>query len=517
MRKKLVLLFVISAFLTSCSFSFPDSSEILSDTTSEESSVIDSTSYDSSTSSSTSSNSEDVLNLWDHSQDSLRNGTKTLDFYSLNDFHGAVENSSSEPGICKMSSFLLNRKKLNTNGFVLTSSGDMWQGSADSNITRGRLVTDWMNYLKFDAMAIGNHEFDWGISTINSNQERMNFPLLACNIVYEDTNENVEWLDPYTTITRNGVHIGVIGAIGKGQTSDILASNVEGIRFNDPSPYVSKWSKYLRDNGADVILYLIHDNASTISSVTASEVDLGFCGHTHSFDENLIGDTPFVQGGSNGKGVGHINLNYNFNNKQIVTNGEYINTGSISYADDTYTANLYKQYLDDEIAEVKNRVVGYTSSKIYKNEIPNIYNRYAYKYYKDTLKGNQNIFAVYTNNARSDIPSGNITYGNIYKALPFDNYLCLFRVKGSYISTLTRYENSHWYIPSSSDAGEYYRTDVASLAESNKDYYILTIDYIALSTSYVGHITILETHFEEESLPRNIVANYISGYPSNLS
>jgi len=82
--------------------------------------------------------------LWDESQDYLRTGTKTIDFYSLNDFHGSTENISAnyEPGINKLSTFFKNEKAKNPGGFVLTASGDMWQGSADSNLTNGRWVND---------------------------------------------------------------------------------------------------------------------------------------------------------------------------------------------------------------------------------------------------------------------------------------------------------------------------------------------------------------------------------------
>ena len=89
-----------------------------------------------------------------------------IDLYEVSDFHGAVdfkESSSSEayPGLARMATYFDQRRAENPGGTLILSSGDMFQGSADSNSTRGFMVNYCMNYMGFDAMAIGNPEFDW--------------------------------------------------------------------------------------------------------------------------------------------------------------------------------------------------------------------------------------------------------------------------------------------------------------------------------------------------------------------
>jgi 2',3'-cyclic-nucleotide 2'-phosphodiesterase (5'-nucleotidase family) len=70
----------------------------------------------------------------------------SLDFYAINDFHGALEYNpySNELGINRLATYFNDRENENPDGTVILSAGDMWQGSADSNITRGRLATDAM-------------------------------------------------------------------------------------------------------------------------------------------------------------------------------------------------------------------------------------------------------------------------------------------------------------------------------------------------------------------------------------
>ena len=101
-----------------------------------------------------------------------------VDLYSLNDLHGKITSTSSQPGIGGLTTYL---KNAGSNSVVL-SAGDMWQGTAESNLTYGALVTDWMSELGFASMTIGNHEYDWGEDAIKNNADQAEFPFLALNI-----------------------------------------------------------------------------------------------------------------------------------------------------------------------------------------------------------------------------------------------------------------------------------------------------------------------------------------------
>ena len=72
----------------------------------------------------------------------------------------------------------------------------MFQGGAESNITYGDIVIDAMNIIGFDAMAIGNHEFDWGEEVLSSMASKMDFPLLGFNVYYKDTLNRPSFLSP---------------------------------------------------------------------------------------------------------------------------------------------------------------------------------------------------------------------------------------------------------------------------------------------------------------------------------
>ena len=93
----------------------------------------------------------------------------TVEFYAINDFHGSVEPNGYEMGILKVGSYLKQRQE--EENTVIINSGDFWQGSIQSNLNHGEYLTKINNEIGFDAMTLGNHEFDWGVSYIERNSQ----------------------------------------------------------------------------------------------------------------------------------------------------------------------------------------------------------------------------------------------------------------------------------------------------------------------------------------------------------
>ena len=130
-----------------------------------------------------------------------------VDFYSINDLHGKFVDNDSQPGVDELTTYLKNAREKDDYAFFL-SAGDMWQGGAESNITKGQIITDWMNELDFTSMTIGNHEFDWSSEYIKKNAEIAEFPFLAINIYDRQTNERVEYCDASVVVEAGGLQIG---------------------------------------------------------------------------------------------------------------------------------------------------------------------------------------------------------------------------------------------------------------------------------------------------------------------
>ncbi len=137
----------------------------------------------------------------------------------------------------------------------------MWQGSADSNLTHGALVTEAMNEMNFAAMTLGNHEFDWTDEYIRANDELANFPFLGANIFDKRTSELADFVDAYTMIERQGVRIGIIGIIGSSLEGSILATAVANYNFVSATSVVPLAANQLRNQGADIVILLNHEGS----------------------------------------------------------------------------------------------------------------------------------------------------------------------------------------------------------------------------------------------------------------
>ena len=217
-----------------------------------------------------------------------------LKVLSLNDLHGAITESDDNYGMAGISWYVNQQREVEGQAVLVLAAGDMFQGSAISNYSYGQTVVELMNDVKFDAMTIGNHEFDWGLDEVlkyvdgdQSNYEA-NFPFLACNLLEKATNERPDNVDAYTVVDFEQFQVGIIGYIGMGIESDISASKVADYYFDNPIKYIEELSKELRnDLGCELVIVMGHDDNSSIQGLIAglsgdSAVDMIVNGHSHS-------------------------------------------------------------------------------------------------------------------------------------------------------------------------------------------------------------------------------------------
>lgn len=405
----------------------------------------------------------------------LKNGNK-FDFYLLNDTHGSAEYlpSYSEPGISRISTYINEKRKENEDGTILISSGDMFQGSLDSNIGKGELMIEWMKSLKFDSMTIGNHEFDWGIETLKSNAQKLGstesgkwgVPLLATNIMNNNTKEYDLGL-PYVTFMKNGAKIAIIGSIGESAETAIDAKVLDGYDIESPTNIVRQYAQALRAGGADLIIYSTHGPVRSVSRSLADYVDVVFCGHSH-YDEieTIRHDKyaiPAIQSLNNGQVVGHIQLTYNDGKFATTQQENSQKLTELGLEEDLETNNIYNSFLEktyndgvitDTLYNLKTKSIGKIKSlkeskSLSKNEVCSIFTKAQYSEYETS----DNIYGSYYNGARSGWIVGEITYQDIYKAFPFDNTTLIIEATGEQLykwSSITNtikkeYESSTLY------------------------------------------------------------------------
>lgn len=449
-----------------------------------------------------------------------------IDFYNINDLHGKFADADSNIGVDELTTYLKNVRKTDDHAFFL-STGDMWQGSSESNMTKGMIITDWMNELDFTAMAIGNHEYDWGGEYIEENADIAEFPFLAINIYDRSTNKRVDYCEPSVMVDAGGVQVGFIGAIGDCYSS-IAVDKCDDVYFkvgNQLTSLVKDEADRLRDKGADYIVYIIHDgygssNYGAATQISSSQIksyydislsdgyiDLVFEGHTHQgyrlIDEH--GVYHLQNRGDNKGGISHAEVAINsITNENKITEAELVSTSQYQHLeDDPIVEGLLDKY-EHQISSA-NEVLGYNKTyrrgEYLQQIIAELYYEVGEKEWGDEYKivlggGFMSLRSPY------NLPAGDVTYSDLQSIFPFDNQLTLCSVKGRDLkSKFINTTNDRYFV----HYGDY-GNSVKSKIDNNATYYIMVDSYTAYYAP--NNLTVVK-EYDPNVFARDLLAEYV--------
>lgn len=460
--------------------------------------------------------------------------TVVLDFYAVNDQHGVFCDSDSTHGIDETTTFLKNKLNDPSAHEILLSSGDMWQGSIESNITRGALMTEWMNELGFACMTLGNHEYDWGSEYISENARLANFPFLGINV--KDSNATTPYCQPSVVVERGGVKIGIIGAIGD-CLSSISGEFTDGLEFtvsNQLTALVKAESQRLRqEEGCDLIVYSIHDGGLYSSSnlngslgkltgdngvvyydVSLSDgyVDLVFEGHTHRgyIVRDKYGVFHLQTGGNNGA-MGYAQVCYNLVTDSFEVKNPKLLPKSViadeALQDDPIVSNLITKYFPD--GDPYQDSVGdnakFRNPQQLRTLLASLYLQKGQEQwgseYEIVLGGG------FMSCRGNGLNPGEVTFDEIYRLFPFDNDIVLGKISGDkLLSKFINTKNDSYFCD--------FSPELASTVDPDKTYYIVTDTY---SSTY-GPNGITEVARIKGIYARDLLRTYIAnGNYSNIS
>ena len=445
-----------------------------------------------------------------------------IDFYVLNDLHGKFCDSDSQPGVDELATYFKQAEQTDDH-VVLMSSGDMWQGTAESSLTSGVILTEWMNEMNFVSMTLGNHEFDWGEEPIRTNHQVAEFPFLAINIYNYSTGALADYCTPSVMIERGGVKIGIIGAIGDCYSS-ISSDMVEDVYFkvgNELTNLVKAESQRLRAEGADIIVYSLHDGYDRGSSGTkpvtstaisgyydsvlsSGYVDLVFEGHSHQAYTLLDPAGIYhLQGGGENSGLSHVEIAVNSanGNNKVQTAGVVSNYEYRDLPDDPATEALEDKYSD--IIEYAYSKLGVVSKTYGDYEIED---EVAKLYLEAGLEKWGNDYDIVLGGGflrtRSpyDLSAGEKTYADLLSLFPFNNRLVLCSISGSNLKNrFINTSNSDYHCALSS-----YGSSLS--ISSSKTYYVVVDTYTAL---YAPNGLTIVDYFEDGVYARDLLADAI--------
>ena len=229
---------------------------------------------------------------------------------STTDLHGNIlpldyyTNQPDNRGLAKIAT-LIKQARRDAPDAILLDSGDTIQGTPlayyhnkKNNVPPDPMMLA-MNALKFDALAVGNHEYNFGLGVLGKARREAQFPWLSANTYKTGTNET--FYQPYIVKTVKGVRVGILGLTTAGIPNWENKPNYAGLEFRPPTAEATKWVKVLREKEkADVVIIAMHmgleedlttgekspgqvahENEALEIASRVPGVDAIFMGHTH--------------------------------------------------------------------------------------------------------------------------------------------------------------------------------------------------------------------------------------------
>ena len=447
----------------------------------------------------------------------------TFDIYAINDLHGKFTDTDVQPGVDELSTYL--RQAQQSGNTIFLSTGDMWQGTSESNMTGGLMITEWMNELDFAAMILGGHEYDWGEHQIRQNRDLAEFPFLAINIYSRQTNKQVDYCQSSLMVDIEGAQIGIIGAIGDCYGS-VASENTEDVYFitgGDLTALVKSEAELLRSKGADFIIYALHDgydqNYDGKNPLTADRlsyydtalsdgyVDLVFEADSHF--TYVLQDQHGVyhlQAGGNNSGISHASVLLDLGREDaFVFAAELIPGNKYSFLeDDPVVSQLLEKYADQIAPAARHLGTNsqYRSGKHICQLVADLYRtkgveKWGEQY--DIVLGGGYI------QCRSPgyLSAGEIIYSQLHALLPFDNEITLCEIKGrDLVEKFLETDHYAYYIATTA-----YGESIRNSIEPDKTYYVVTDSY---SADYAANnMTVIDT-YSADTFARDLLADYIA-------
>ena len=379
-----------------------------------------------------------------------RSNVRRLEFIFTSDGHGSIlperaywrDENPDIGGLGALSTFL----KGISAPYILTDSGDIFQGTPEGVLTEGRVVIRLMNHLGYDAAALGNHEFDLGQEVLSSLASDADFPLLGANIRESDTGGIPGYLSPYTVKTLNGIDVGIIGVITPGMDKISIPKNIENLEFMDTVPVISSAAEVLREKGVEIIVVLSHCGLKhdlKVAEELKGEVDLILGGHTHRrlYNPRIKGRVLVCQPGSNFNYAGRLALFYCERENRTLSYAHRLEPLYIEkYPPDGETDIIIEEYTAD-VSEKLNEVIGeslrrlpgsLTGEDLFHRELA--LGNWQADVMREVLETD---FAFQnTGGIRGDIPEGEIKVRDIWTLSPFGNHLVKMELTGAQIRAL---------------------------------------------------------------------------------
>ncbi len=409
-----------------------------------------------------------------------------LTFCGMNDFHGALEARHARVvggrqvgGIDIIAAYIKALRRANPGGLLLADAGDLYQGTLLSAASEGAAVVEFYNELGFDAVAVGNHDFDFGpkgyhstpntpdedaLGVLKERVKQARFPFLAANIYVRETGKPLALknLKPYTIVERKGVKIALVGLTSEDTPLTTHPANVRSLEFKPMLQELQRVLPEVRKAGATVVILLVHAGvgvheesgdlhgpvAELARSLKPGEVDLILSGHWHLPVAGEVNGIPILQTWSSGLSFARADLLVDPESKRVMADRVNLHDSTFFFRSDRdgrplmFAGRTIKpvprfvrklRRFRKSIAHLQSIRLGRADANlVHKQDLDSSVGNLV----TDAMRASDDAIDVAMYNSgglRTNIPKGVITFGRIYEVVPFDNNLVKVSLTGTQV------------------------------------------------------------------------------------
>ncbi|AWX92530.1 multifunctional 2',3'-cyclic-nucleotide 2'-phosphodiesterase/5'-nucleotidase/3'-nucleotidase [Paracoccus mutanolyticus] len=392
----------------------------------------------------------------------------TLHVLHINDFHSRVEPINEHDstcddeadakgecfgGVARLAAKIAElRDGLRAEGqnVIVLDAGDQYQGSLFYTTYKGKDTVEFMNAIGFDAMAVGNHEFDDGPAGLQLLAEGVKFPVISGNLDVSQSPELHGKVGGTVTLDVGGDKVGIVSALA--MDTPETSSPGDKVIFQDDLDSLKADAQELTDAGVTKIIALTHEGYRRDQEIAAQVpgIDAVIGGHSHTLLGQMEGaegpyptmvkgadgaEVPVATAYAYGKYLGHLVLTFDDSGRLTRAEGQPILLDS-SVAPDARIAARVKdlaapieQLKQKRVAELKAPVDGSRDTCRQREcEMGNVVTEAML----DRVKGQGITIAIENGGGlRASLPAGPVTMGDVLAVLPFQNTLSTFQVSGT--------------------------------------------------------------------------------------
>ncbi|MDP4098999.1 5'-nucleotidase C-terminal domain-containing protein [Paenibacillus sp. P96] len=366
-------------------------------------------------------------------------GSKHITLLHTNDVHSHAVENKEEMGYAKLAGIIDKYRGENPDTLLL-DAGDSVHGTTFATLVNGESVVKVMNEMGYDAMAPGNHEFNYGWQQLVKLSGEMKFPLISANVKQADGNSLFK---PYVIKEVDGVKIGIIGLTTPETAYKTNPKNVEGIDFANPAEETQAIVNEIKDQ-VDVVVAVGHvgqDKSSVDTSLKVAQevpgIDVFIDGHSHTvLQDGLVGGngTLIASTGEYSKFLGVVDLYLDENNDVVSKKATLVDAKEAAdIQPDAEVDALVKSIQAEQKPILEEKVANSAVNLNGERENVRAGETNLGDLVADAIRDVSGADVALTNGGgiRTSIPAGDVTKGQVISVLPFGNQVVTLEVTGA--------------------------------------------------------------------------------------